>query len=389
METLTQLSLDELQAPTKRGKYTPQFQRDPANKKEIPLQDREIEIIKEIYENRFMTFSIINALFPPLPTIPLNPYSKTQQKKQRKLAKLGLELPEEGRPKQVASSGQHSGKNLYVVLQKLYRHYYITRLRTYRGEEHVYALDELGAKLLRKLGYNIKESLDWTDKNFDISERYYKHTLMIARFYAALKVALKDHPTLSLLKFVRGKEKCKVVWNTNVDGKKYPKAITVDPDFFFVIRDLKRNGNYGFLCEADRSTVAHESMLDRYTRYALMVQDGADVQKYKMENMRFLTICKSKERTLNLHDLPFRKDLERPHDSLVPKNFFIPEDDLPRYYFANEEDYKVELQNVLAQIWHRADDQWYRVNGAGEIEQENTRAIVPDPLPRMKSRWRE
>jgi hypothetical protein len=177
-----------------------------------------------------------------------------------------------------------------------------------------------------------------------------------------------------------------VVWDTSPDGKKYPEAITVDPDFFFIIRDLKRNGNYGFLCEADRSTVSLELMLDRYTRYALMIQDGADVQKYKMENMRFLTICKSRERAINLHGLPFRKDLARPKDSPVPKNFFIPEDDLPRYYFANEEDYSVDLRNVLASIWHRADDEWFQKDEKGEIEQENIRAIVPDPLPRMKIR---
>jgi hypothetical protein len=43
-------------------------------------------------------------------------------------------------------------------------------------------------------------------------------------------------------------------------------------------------------------------------------------------------------------------------------------------------------KNVLAQIWHRADDEWFQKTEAGEIEQEHTRAIVPDPLPRMKSR---
>jgi len=52
-----------------------------------------------------------------------------------------------------------------------------------------------------------------------------------------------------------------------------------------VIRDLKRNGNYGFLCEADRSTKTLSLMLERYTRYALMMPDGADFQKYHMQKM--------------------------------------------------------------------------------------------------------
>ena len=94
----------------------------------------------------------------------------------------------------------------------------------------------------------------------------------------------------------------------------------------------------------------------------------------------------SQERTVDLHGLPFRKDLERPSDSTLPKDFFIPEDDLPRYYFANEEDYIVDPKNVLAAIWHRADDEGFQKNEVGEIVQENTRAIVPDPLPRVKSR---
>jgi hypothetical protein len=41
---------------------------------------------------------------------------------------------------------------------------------------------------------------------------------------------------------------------------------------------------------------------------------------------------------------------------LLSAEIFHPEDGLPRYDFANEEDYKVDLKNVLAQMWHRADE---------------------------------
>jgi len=85
-----------------------------------------------------------------------------------------------------------------------------------------------------------------------------------------------------LVTSVRGRTHCKDAWNTNIDGKKYPQPITVDPLFFFILRDLKGNGNYGFLCEADRSTLRLDFTLERYTRYTLMFIDEADIQKYKM-----------------------------------------------------------------------------------------------------------
>jgi hypothetical protein len=365
----------------KRGSYTRQFVRDPANKNvELPFfQERDLEILKEVHENRFLTFSLIRELFPPLPVHKLDPNSQRQQKKKKKLLHQGTLSGGVAPAQEQPGTPKTSGYNLYPRLKKLHHWYYLQRLHTYRDEERIYALDEKGAKRLQKEGIRVNHVEDWNEKNRDISQQYYNHTLMIARFYVALKVALRSYPTLTLKSFIRGKAACKVEWDTSLDGKKYPKKITVDPDFAFVLHDLKRNGDYGFVCEADRSTKQLEDMLERYTRYALMFNDEAHLQKYKFKGLRVLTVCKSQERAINLHGLPFRKDLKRPYNSPVPKNYFIPEDDLPRFYFANEENYIDAMQNVLASIWHRTDDDWLRKDN-----RENMRGIVPDPLPFVK-----
>jgi hypothetical protein len=87
-----------------------------------------------------------------------------------------------------------------------------------------------------------------------------------------------------------------------------------------------------------------------------------------------------KERATILRGVPFRKDILRPASSPVPKNYFIPEDNLPRFSFASETEYVHGLRNVLAIIWQRADAPWFK-----QDNRENTRGIVPDPLPLVKS----
>jgi hypothetical protein len=380
METQTLQPQPQATERKPRGTYRKQFVRDPANKNvELPFfQERDLEILKEVHENRFLTAPLIRELFPPLPVHPFDPNSQRQQKKRKKLLQRGI--LDGGVPaQQQHENSQNPGQRLYRRLEKLYHFYYLQRLHTYRDEPHIYALDEKGAKRLEKEGIRVKHVEDWNEKNRDISQRYYNHTLMIARFYVALKAALREYPTLTLIKFVRGKKACKVVWDTSVDGKKYPRPVVHDPDIFFVLHDLKRNGDWGFIVEADRSTEPDGVFLEKLTRCSLMFDDEAHFQKYKLLNIRSLTISKSRERAAILHGLPFRKDIARPVNSPVPKNYFIPEDNLPRFSFASETDYIHDLRNVLASIWHRADEPWFRKDDSA-----NTRGIVPDPLPFVK-----
>ena len=117
-------------------------------------------------------------------------------------------------------------------------------------------------------------------------------------------------------------------------------------------------------------------MLDKYTRYSLMFEDEAHLDALKIDYLRVLTVCKSTERTQSLHGLPFRKDLPRPATSPVPKTYYLPEDDLPLFYFTHEQNYLTHPRNILAAIWRRADASWLREDG-----KEDTRGITRDPLP--------
>ena len=79
-----------------------------------------------------------------------------------------------------------------------------------------------------------------------------------------------------------------------------------------------------------------------------------------------------------VHDTVTRKDLALHNAAALPKDFKIDESHYPFFYFTTEQNFLKEPQNVLAQVWHRADDNWFT-----EDEQERTRAIVGDPLKRV------
>jgi len=50
---------------TKRGSYLPHYKRDKNRKPPLILQDRDVSIIKSIFDNRFLTLSLMVQLFPP------------------------------------------------------------------------------------------------------------------------------------------------------------------------------------------------------------------------------------------------------------------------------------------------------------------------------------
>jgi hypothetical protein len=121
------------------------------------------------------------------------------------------------------------------------------------------------------------------------------------------------HPTW--LKTIK-REDIEVKWKHHATDK---KPLIVKNDLVAIITDLRRQGDYGFLIEADRGNEDHSVLLEKLTRIALMLDDGKQLEKFHLKNMRVLILTKSRERAINVHGLPYRKDLKIPDGSPLPK----------------------------------------------------------------------
>ena len=366
MPTAEQLGIfPQASRPKRRGGYLPYFSRAPeqsANMREPEVGSRDYEIIRAVYQNRFLTQSLLSLLFPPLQPTP------------RRQPQLSAEIPEAGLPSsEPVTLGKYSGKKLLGRLNLLFHHKYLKRipagpdLRREVGNQFVYALDTEGAKLLREGGEEIKDSISWYEKNRGISEMFVKHSLMLARFRTALELALRGHEGLSLVSFER--EAHPVRWRHNGKGRE----LAVEPDAYMVLRDHKRNADLVYCVEVDRSSMQNNRMLDKFTRYSLLYTNSQQAA------FRVLTITKSKERAQNLHDTATRGDsLNLPKFTALPKGYIMPAEHHPFFYFTDENNFLANPQNILASIWHRAGEPWLT-----EANHERTRAIIADPLRRV------
>lgn len=325
----------DTQQPTTsaRGHYRRHFIREKkADRPPLQIQGRDIEILQAVFEHRFLIVPLLASIFPP-----------SEQDRTRRYMGYPVNVTDE----------THS--NLRRRLRKLFHHAYLTRFHLPTSAEHVYALDNRGAELLRERQLPLPLSIDWTEKNRDVKTPYVEHTLMVARFRVALELATRVHPKISLEHFERESLDLKAEW------KRDNKRVYVNPDAFFILKDESQPSGQQYLnyfLEADRSTMQLSRMLDKYARYSLMFQDNIHKQAFDVSDFRVLTITKSRERASNLASITA--------DEAAP----IPHAHKSLYYFTTEETYSEHPPNSLASIWRRAD------------AIETVRGIIAAPLKR-------
>jgi len=336
--------------PQPRGKYLPHYKRDRNRRPPLILQDRDVSIIKSIFDNRFLTLSLLVQLFPPDRT--------------RTPRHVNTDTP------------QRTGTNLERRLAKLFHNEYIHRFRTEIGGEIIYALDNKGARLLkdRQLVLPLSEVWDetWKQKNRDLSNLYVHHALMVARFRAALELALKEHPTLSLYSFERDSKKTKTEWTgeTKKKGRTVEERFVVNPDAYVILEQKRESGPayLPFFVEADRATMTLARLLAKLENYSRMYAEGIHRKAFDIDNFRVLTITTSQERASNITKLVSgEKTIKRGNKEYTHT---IPDNRLGSFCFTTEESYQDTPQNIFAAIWRKADDT------------KNLRFIVPSPLQR-------
>jgi hypothetical protein len=245
----------------------PRFEKTPKAIGNIVIQKRDIEIIKLLWEYRFLSSEQIQKL--------------VEGSDQVKLRRL----------------------------QKLYHHGYIDRPISqivfsnplFGPQKMVYGLGDKGADLLAETYGIDRGNIAWSEKNDEVREQYIQHTLMVSDFRACLALALKDNPETKLHWLMGGDSEIKQEVRFREEGKE--KRLPIIPDGYFNIEDP--NGKIYFFLEADRSTMTNARYFNKMRAYWIWWQRSGQ-KNLGIENFRVLTITKTQKRLENLVELTKR-----------------------------------------------------------------------------------
>jgi hypothetical protein len=217
---------------TEKRASVPRFRRvgPPAR---IELTDDDVEILRRVFQYRFVRAADIFRLFP----------DRSPDKLSRRLARL--------------YRSQHLDRPLAQI----------ERFGTGGSKSLVYGLDNLGARLLaQSLGLSVTSG-DWKSRNRTYTRENLDHTLSVARFLIDLELACRARDDADLIPFEEivaaapeatrlsaqpGRWKVPVRWNgTSMD-------VLVIPDAILGLRRREAHGpqqrSYVFL-EVDRGTM--------------------------------------------------------------------------------------------------------------------------------------
>ncbi|MGH8335744.1 MAG: replication-relaxation family protein, partial [Gammaproteobacteria bacterium] len=129
----------------------------------------------------------------------------------------------------------------------------------------VYALGNRGAALYAGIADIDLASVDWTDKNRDVTRPYIEHALMIADFMIALECAVRQRPEIRLLRaqdIVTHVQKAAGFvhrsWTMSATLPGVKGSVTVASDKVFGVEFTETGRRNYFLVEADRSTIPIE-----------------------------------------------------------------------------------------------------------------------------------
>jgi len=277
----------------------------------LQLQERDLEILRLIYQYRFARSDFITKLI------------------------------------------KGSERNILKRLQKLFHQDYLDRIadrriRTRSGSDKmVYALTRKGAELLSaELGLQVSK-LNWAYKNRAVTDGYVKHALMINKFRTILTLACNADKGASFIfwKESRGTGKNidrKLSGNVTVElGQGRAQKIRIVPDAFLKLEDP--NYEHFLYLEADRSTMATHRFLRKLKGYWTWWKDKGCQQKHGIEHFRVLTITQSHQRRDNLKRTAIKANPGRGGSGM--------------FWFACQKDFTLEdPASIFKPIWLTAKD---------------------------------
>jgi hypothetical protein len=319
-----------------RGRRLPRFTR--VSQEERPafrLTDRDREMLRLLYEYRFLTAEMVDDLVQPV-ALTQGQEAVVQRLREAQEAKLSangaLQRPQAG-----------ARRVILHRLMVLYHAGYCQRLKLSDSEPIVYALGNKGADVLT-LYYGVdRQKIDWTSKNREAGELYVRHGLMISRFRHALVLALRGFPDIRL-EFWQpsGAFKETVQYAEAISTREGKRSQTVKgtviPDGYFALR---RGGALSYFClEADRSKMTNARYFEKLQAYHHFWKSEIDGKQHPsgMQAFRVLTITLSEAR---------KDNLRRTAQGVGGSNMF---------WFACERSWGARPQDVLSAIWQTPKD---------------------------------
>jgi hypothetical protein len=322
-----------------RTRRLPRFRR--ASHEEQPafrLTDRDRELLKIIYEYRFIDAEMLKDLVQPVALTPRQQESVARMLAACRTESTGTESPDRS---------SRMKRAILHRLMLLYHNGYVSRLKLSDSEPIIYALGNKGADELT-LYYGVdRQKIDWQSKNRETSERYIRHGLMVSRFRHCLELALRDLPEASLLCWEPNGAFTALVEYTEAtstrDGAKTRRIKgTVIPDGYFALSYKGKTAH--FFLEADRSTMSNARFLAKLKNYFHFYATQVRGKEHPsgMKGFAVLTITLSEERKQNLRRIARDVNAEGRGLNL--------------WWFACERSYQGKPQELLGQIWQTAGD---------------------------------
>lgn len=297
------------QKPTNQQRL-PKFKRkQPAEETPVEVQPRDVEILKLVYQFRFLNSDHIRALM-----------------------------------------NGHNSKAITQRLTKLYRAGYLDRPLEqvhlfYKYEQQgslpiIYALGQRGAKILGENGYEINQS-DWTRNNREIRERNLLHDLGVANFGVILKLAIEKTPNTSLIFWYQDRQDRETIQDkVMVKNEKQ----TLIPDAVFRIQHSQ--GRPLFFLEHYREILTNNKryLEEKLMRYCYYHDQDRHNKKYQAKNFRVITLVPNKDRIENLINL-----------IKSSKNFPLLS---YRFWFVTIDDFKInQPQSIIEPIFRVPTDE--------------------------------
>jgi hypothetical protein len=223
--------------------------------KQLVLQPRDLEIVKTVYEYRFLKTCHLTALI----------------------------------------TGDRT--SIEKRLRRLWEHRYIERsflpvtpgIQQSTGQA-IYSLDYRGANLLAKELQIESRHLKHVLRHNKPQYVFLEHQLMITQFRCVLTLALRRTQSAEVVFWRQDKEIQDRIMIT--DSKGIDRLWPIVPDGYFCLQDS--GGRMYWFLEADRYTMDHRRWLNKMKAYYHWWQAKAHTEKLGIKSFRVLAVCPSR-----------------------------------------------------------------------------------------------
>jgi len=292
----------------------PKFKRKPEQLGGLRLQERDIGIIRLVYDYRFLNSDQIKLL----------------------------------------ADGSEQG--ISRRLKKLFHHGFLDRPRSQivyplaGTQKMIYALGDTGADLLaEKFGID-RGKIKWNEKNREVKDRHIQHTLMISNFRVCLERALDTLPNTHLLFWQKENREELRDYAYIQDSQGRKRQVAIVPDGFFGMKDTKPKPKMYFFLEADQSTMTNGRFLNKMRAYWNWgMSEKGHTRKFGIKAFRVLAIAKTEQRKENLRRITKNADDARTGSFM--------------FWFTSQQRYNTQKpESILDPIWQTAkDDKWHSI----------------------------